>query len=73
MSHLSYLGPHRGLRNSLAQRPTFLPEDKRDKEDFCLGSLAMVNPVSHRPQAALNCRSRQQAGRRQEQLEEEPL
>ena len=47
MSHLSYLGPHRGPCNSLAQRPTFHPEDKRDKEDFCLGSLATVTPVSH--------------------------
>lgn len=47
MSQLSYLGPHHGPCNTLAQRPTFRPEDKRNKENFCLGSLAIVTPVSH--------------------------
>ena len=47
MSQLSYLGPHHGPCNTVAQRPTMRPEDKRDKENFCLGSLATDTPISH--------------------------
>ena len=44
MSHLSYLGPHLGPCNSLAQRPTFHPEEGETRRISVLAALPRSPP-----------------------------
>ena len=64
MSQLSYLGPHHGPCNTVAQRPTFRPEDKRDKENFCLGTLATDTPFHTQTPGSIELQE-QAAGRKE--------
>ena len=85
---LSLTGTHRSRDNESPELPgppprplqlscpeTHVPPRRQERQGgFLSWQPCNGHPrFTHRPQAALNCRSRWQAGRSQKQLEEEPL